>query len=135
MAVLISNCTLICAIMPDEVSPAGDPAQLMIRKSGVSDMEISFGSAAFADLYRVVRGEIGIWYRHYADDSLGIGSCDNGPGSVFLDADDLSQPGDFYYLVIGVRFIGCEGPYGNDSLVSPPSNVTRPVKLPSSTCP
>ena len=100
------------------------PVQLTVRKIG-TDLEIDFGFSANADFYRISRGSIGGWYSHYTDDSAGIGTCDNGPGALFIDPDDLSSPGDYYYLATGVAFDNCEGPSGN----------ARPARILTLACP
>ena len=114
---------------PAEVSAIGDPVKFTFSKNG-TNLEMEYGTAADAALYRISRGEIGTWYSHLTDDAAGIGVCDNGLNTTYTDPDDLDETGDFYYLVVAVSANGCEGSYGPDSDMN-----ERPARTPTASCP
>ena len=118
---------------PPEISAPGDPVPLTLWKSG-EILFMEYGTAPDIELYRIVRGVLGDYYSHMADDETGAGICLNQEGTTFADWNDLSESGDFYYLVIGLSYGLCEGSYGLDSpKTGPPSE--RPPRTPTASCP
>jgi hypothetical protein len=106
----------ICAALPPEVSPEGDPVPFTIGRSG-ADLQLVFSESAGAASYHVYRGSIsnltqGI-YDHAALPSLcGFLDAAPGDGSVTLTVPDASIPDDSYLLAVAANAAG-ESKYGS----------------------
>ncbi|HJQ96821.1 MAG TPA: M20/M25/M40 family metallo-hydrolase [Candidatus Polarisedimenticolaceae bacterium] len=124
-AVQIANATQIncdaqsnvCAALPAEVSPDGDPVPFTIGKSG-TDLALGFSQSLAATSYEVYAGTLanlrsGI-YDHAAIGLCAIPDADTGDGIVSLTVPAASIADDAYLLAVAKGSAG-ESPYGHAS--------------------
>jgi hypothetical protein len=121
----------VCAPLPAEVSPVGDPVPLTLGKSG-TDLVLSFSEAAGASQYHVYAGTLDALRRGFYDHGAVAGLCglpDAGPGDGQVAAQVAASalPDAAYLLAVGRNAAG-ESPYGADG-------AGHPIPLALSTCP
>jgi hypothetical protein len=87
--------------------PPGEVADLRVSRSG-AELTLDWAPSGDAPTYRVLRGDLGSWSDPSADDATGRGACDTAGATTFTDRDDVPDPVDYYYLVVGSS--PCTGP-------------------------
>jgi hypothetical protein len=112
----------VCAALPSEVSPAGDPVPLTVVKSG-TDYSLTFSEVAGAVSYHVYAGTLaalrGGVYDHAERPGLcGLADAAPGDGSVTATVAGADVPDGSYFLAVARNGAG-ESPYGAASSGAP----------------
>jgi len=110
----------------------GEATNLRVSRAGAA-VTLRWTAAPGAGSYRFVRGDLGTWYSHAADDPVGRGACDAGGGPSVTDPDDGAEGPNYYYLVIGVS--PCEGLLGTSGFGFRAAPFERPGPIPTPSCP
>jgi hypothetical protein len=105
----------VCAALPPEVSPDGDPVPLTIGKSG-TDLVFTFSESGTASSYNLYRGSLASLGQGIYDHAQAPGLCGfvdgvAGDGSVTVTVPDASVAADSYLLAVARNAAG-ESKYG-----------------------
>jgi hypothetical protein len=105
----------VCAALPPEVSPDGDPVPMTIGKSG-TDLVFTFSESGTASSYNLYRGSLASLGQGIYDHAQAPGLCGfvdgvAGDGSVTVTVPDASVAADSYLLAVARNAAG-ESKYG-----------------------